>query len=161
MGDSQNPVARKDGLIIQEMAGEVLVYDTAIHKAFCLNETAAAVWKHCDGNNSVDNIAASMREEFKAEIPEDLVLMALGQLEKDHLLESFSAPMVSQITRRAAMRKIAAASVVMSLPVIASLAVPANAGVASACACINPGNCAAQTGCSSLVNCNGSGVCAP
>ena len=50
MGISQQrPVARQEGLVIQEMPDEVLVFDLKTNKAHCLNETAAFVWKACDG----------------------------------------------------------------------------------------------------------------
>ena len=43
MNSSQIPVARKEGLVIQETSNEVLVYDLTINKAFCLNQTSAIV----------------------------------------------------------------------------------------------------------------------
>ena len=46
-------MARQNGLVVQEMPGEVLVYDLDSNKAHCLNESAATVWRSCDGNNSV------------------------------------------------------------------------------------------------------------
>jgi len=55
----QRPVARKEGLVIQEMPDEVLVFDTETNKAHCLNETAAFVWKSCNGTNSVADITQS------------------------------------------------------------------------------------------------------
>ena len=39
------PKARQEGLLVQEVPDEVLVYDTASHKAHCLNRTAAVVWR--------------------------------------------------------------------------------------------------------------------
>ncbi len=57
MNDSQKPLARSQDLVIQEMPGEILVYDLQTNKAHCLNETAAAIWKSCDGENSVGDIS--------------------------------------------------------------------------------------------------------
>ena len=54
--DPQNPMARQNGLVVQEMPDEVLVYDLDTNKAHCLNQSAALVWKSCDGNNSVGDI---------------------------------------------------------------------------------------------------------
>ena len=42
---------------LQEMPDEVLVFDLETNKAHCLNQTAAFVWKACDGVNSVAEIA--------------------------------------------------------------------------------------------------------
>ena len=47
------PRARKEGLVVQDMPDELLVYDVDRHKAHCLNQTAALVWKRCDGKTSV------------------------------------------------------------------------------------------------------------
>lgn len=54
--NAQNPVARQSGLVVQEMPEEVLVYDLETNKAHCLNQSAAFVWKSCDGKNSVMDI---------------------------------------------------------------------------------------------------------
>jgi hypothetical protein len=47
------PCARTEGLVVQTLADEVLVYDLERHKAHCLNHAAALIWKHCDGRTSV------------------------------------------------------------------------------------------------------------
>ena len=53
--------ARSEGIITKEVEGEVLIYDRARDRAHCLNESAAAIWKLCDGRRSVGEIAASFR----------------------------------------------------------------------------------------------------
>ena len=45
----QNPTARKNGSVMQEMPDEILIYDLDTNKAHCLNETSALVWKACNG----------------------------------------------------------------------------------------------------------------
>jgi hypothetical protein len=47
------PLARREAIITKEVDGELLVYDVTRDKAHCLNETAAAVWRLCDGRTSV------------------------------------------------------------------------------------------------------------
>ena len=47
------PKARKHELIVKELSDETLVYDETTHKAHCLNQTAALVWKFCDGRTSI------------------------------------------------------------------------------------------------------------
>jgi hypothetical protein len=159
MNSSLNPLARKEGLVIQEMPDEVLVYDTNTNKAHCLNKTAAFVWKSCDGSHSINDIAGLMEKEFGANVPDDLVWLAIDQLGKDELLEA-SVPVVSGISRREVIRRIGIASVI-ALPVVASLVAPSSALAAVSCGCVNPGACLTQTSCASTVNCNGSGTCAP
>ena len=51
------PLARKEGLVIQELPDEVLVYDLDRDRAHCLNQTAAFVWQRCDGRTSTVEIA--------------------------------------------------------------------------------------------------------
>ncbi|MDQ2746969.1 MAG: PqqD family protein [Acidobacteriota bacterium] len=72
MDNSQKPVARREGLVIQEMPEEVLVYDLATDKAHCLNQTAAFVWKSCDGAHTVQDIARLFGDEAGKTVHEDL-----------------------------------------------------------------------------------------
>jgi Coenzyme PQQ synthesis protein D (PqqD) len=51
------PRAREAGLIVRELEDETLVYDADTDRAHCLNQTAARIWKHCDGTSSVPQIA--------------------------------------------------------------------------------------------------------
>ncbi len=159
MNSSRNPLARREGLVVQEMPDEVLVYDTNTNKAHCLNKTAAFVWRSCDGSHSINDIAGLMEKEFGANVPDDLVWLAIDQLGKDELLE-VSEPVVSGISRREVIRRIGIASVI-ALPVVASLVAPSSALAAVSCGCINPPACATQVGCANLALCNGSGICAP
>ena len=39
--DRTMPGARKEGLIVQELAGELLVYDRDRYKAYCLNRSGS------------------------------------------------------------------------------------------------------------------------
>ena len=55
-----NPRARRDGLVIRELNGELLVYDLERHRAHCLNPTAALVFKQCDGRTSPARMGASI-----------------------------------------------------------------------------------------------------
>lgn len=160
MNSSQVPVARKQGLVVQEMPEEVLIYDLDTNKAHCLNKTAAFVWKSCDGNKSVADITKSFENDFGSTVDEDLVWLAIEQLgDKNLLNESLPTSFKGQ-SRREVIKKIGFAAVI-ALPVVASLAAPSSALASASCACVVPADCAAQTGCPSLVNCNGSGVCAP
>lgn len=162
MNSSRNPLARREGLVVQEMPEEVLVYDTGTNKAHCLNKTAAFVWKSCDGSHSVNDIAKLMENEFGANVPDDLVWLAIDQLGKDDLLEvTEAAPVAANgISRREVIRRIGIASVI-ALPVVASLVAPSSALAAVSCGCINPPACNTQPTCPNTTNCNGNGICAP
>jgi hypothetical protein len=74
------PKAKTERLIVREIDGETLIYDSSRHAASCLNEFAARVWRECDGETSVAAIAAMLGEDERA------VWLALHQLTKAELL---------------------------------------------------------------------------
>lgn len=160
MINSQVPVARKQGLVVQEMPEEVLIYDLDTNKAHCLNDTAAFVWKSCDGKNSVADIAKMFASDKGKPIPEDLVWFAIEQLNDKKLLSSEIATNFKGQNRREVIKKIGLASMI-ALPIVASLAAPTSVLATASCACVVPADCMTQTGCPNINNCNGSGVCAP
>jgi hypothetical protein len=159
MNNSQFPTARKNGLVVQEMPDELLVYDTEKNKAHCLNQTAAFVWKSCDGQRSVADISSLYNAESGNKMSEDLVWLAIDQLSENDLLEKEIKSAFAGQSRREVIKKIGFASVV-ALPVIASLVAPRNAMAASSCACVSPGDCLTQPTCPSTTNCN-AGLCQP
>lgn len=160
MKSSQVPVARKEGLVIQETSEEVLVYDLTSNKAHCLNQTAAFVWKSCDGNTSIPEITKLLENESGSAIPEDLIWLAIDQLNEKNLLEKELASSFAGRSRREVIKKIGLAAVI-ALPVVASLTAPTSALASTSCACVGNGDCLVQTSCPSTVNCNPSGICAP
>lgn len=160
MQQSYKPLARSEGLVVQEMDGELLVYDVTADKAHSLNATSAAVWKACDGANTVAGLSAMFDAQAGAAHGESLVLLALDQFRENELLQN-AVEVGASFSRRDLVRRIGLTSM-MALPMIASLAMPNNAMAQQpACQCVNPGGCITQTTCPSTVNCNGSGVCAP
>ena len=80
------PLARKEGLIVEEIDGETLVYDLTRHTAHCLNRTAALVWKCCDGRTTVARTVSVIERECKSAIGESAVWMALDRLARAQLL---------------------------------------------------------------------------
>lgn len=154
-----DPLARKQGLIVEQMPDEVLVYDLDRHKAHCLNRTAAFVWQHCDGKSDVSRIASRMGQEFNATVSEDLIYLALDQLGKDHLLEervTLPSEMVN-MSRRQVMRKIGLATAI-ALPVVVSIMSPT---AANAVTCIASGATCSTTVvcCSTLSTCTPPATC--
>ena len=162
MNNSQRPIARKTGLVIQEVPDEVLVYDLETNKAHCLNQSAAMVWRSCDGTNSVSEIAKLVETQAGGKVNEDFVWLAIDQLNENNLLENTVATGLEGQSRREAIKKIGLASMI-AVPVIASLVAPKSALAASSCICSGPVFCTIPESatCPSTVNCNGSGLCAP
>ncbi|MGA9772814.1 MAG: PqqD family protein [Blastocatellia bacterium] len=124
------PEARKEGLVVQHLSDEVLVYDQRRHKGHCLNQTAALVWKHCDGKTSVSEMASLLEKELKTPVKEEVIWLALEQLGKTHLLSNRVTLAQPGITRREVMRRIGLAAAV-ALPVVTSITAPTAAQAAT------------------------------
>lgn len=124
------PKARKNKLIVKELSNEVLIYDENNHQAHCLNETAALVWKFCDGRTSIPKMRHLLEKEMSLAVPEQTVWLALKQLEASRLLDVPARPptQIPHTSRRAVMRTIGIAAV--ALPLITSI--NASAAVAAA-----------------------------
>lgn len=158
MNNSQKHTARKEGLVIQEMPDEVLVFDLETNKAHCLNETAAFVWKACDGKNSVADITKLFGNQSGTSVPEDLVWLALDQLKTKNLIENKDEIVVDYngMSRREVIRKVGLASVV-ALPLISSLVAPTDVSAQGSCTGTTlPNGCTCQNN-----NQCASGVCGP
>jgi hypothetical protein len=161
MNNSQCPIARKSGLVVQEVPDELLVYDLESNKAHCLNQSAAMIWKSCDGSTSVSEIAKLVESQAGGKVTEDFVWLAIDQLNENDLLEAPIRSPFGGTSRREAIKKLGLASVI-AIPVIASLVAPQSAMAAASCACVNPSACGALVGCLSTVNCSTlSGLCEP
>jgi hypothetical protein len=141
----QLPKARKEKLIIKELADETLVYDLENDKAHCLNQTAACVWKYCDGKRSISEIGELMSKNSEAPVGDEIVLLALDQLQKFALLETNNerAFQLAGMNRRELVRRVGLGA--LALPIILSIASPTAAQVGSAGSlnhcCGNPADC--------------------
>jgi len=157
ISEAKEPLARKQGLVVKEVSGEVLVYDLDRDKAHCLNETAALVWKYCDGHTSVARIAKSLEKDLHAPVDQKVVWYALLQLGKDHLLEErLVAPAImAGMNRRDMIRALSLAAVV-AVPLVTSIVAPTPAQAATCLPSGSPCTSSAQC-CSGLCNVN---VCA-
>lgn len=134
MEDQTAPKARKEGILIQELSDEVLVYDLESHKAHCLNKAAAAIWEHCDGTKSVQDIALAMGSDLNAQADEAVVWHALDQLGKASLLEQ-RIPQPDgkpRLSRRELMRKAGIAAMI-AIPVVTSILAPKALAAATSC----------------------------
>lgn len=150
----RRPKKRSEHLVVDELPDEVLVYDLDRHKAHCLNKTAALVWQHCDGKTTTTQIAQHLSSELKTPFSEDLVWLALRQLEKLHLLEQpilLPSKFVG-IGRREMVRTLGIAAVV-AVPLVTSIVSPrpAEAGTCAA----RGENCMVKSCCAGST-CNGS-----
>jgi hypothetical protein len=153
------PQARRSGLIIQEVDGEVLIYDQLTDKAHCLNDTAAKVWKFCDGQTTILEACDALSLELGSPVSEKLVWYAVDQFSKDNLLEKEVAPpafIISGMNRRQMVRTLGLAAVV-AVPLVTSIVAPTPAQAAT---CLPAGASCGVSGqcCSGLCS---AGTCSP
>jgi coenzyme PQQ synthesis protein D (PqqD) len=157
------PKARKADLVTRQIPGELLVYDLKRHKAFCLNDTAATVWKKCDGHLTVRELAAELESRYQSAVDERVVWLALDQLESAHLLQTGASwpRQFEGIARRRIIR--AGIVTAIALPLITAITSPvaAQAGTAitpAVCGGRRPNDLPGGTGCQGTP-CTGGGTC--
>lgn len=152
----QAALARDEELIVKELTDEVLIYDLKQHKAHCLNQTAAFVWNHCDGETTADEIAKLMEKEWRTPVSADAVWFALDKLSKADLLkERITLPQEKAgLSRRNAMRRLGFGAL-MAAPLVMSLVSPHAASAATipppCAACRKKSDGACPTVCSGTV----------
>ncbi len=143
------PRAREDGLLEEEVGEELLLYDRESHTAHCLSPIAACIWRHCDGERDVTELAALAGES------ENVVVDALHELREKNLLADepeLVQSTVKSVSRREVIvrgARYGAAAAAVPLIVSATAATPAMAssgegatkcqtpGVANCCRCAN------------------------
>jgi hypothetical protein len=121
------PSARAEGLVVQDLADETLVYDLERHKAHCLNRTAAAVWRLCDGKRDEAALARLLKEELGTAAAEDVVRLALRDLGRARLLQEPVAA-DSRLSRRRLVQRLGQA---VALPLVVSIVSPTAAQAAT------------------------------
>lgn len=155
------PRSRNENIILQEVDGDLLIFDLVSNKAYCLNETSAIVWKSCDGEKSVEDIAHNLGREMKAKVGEDVVWLSLKELESANLLVNpVSENKFAGLTRRQIIKEIGFAAMI-ALPLISAVVVPSSTEASQAfCNCFSrPGMNARLAGCACMQNSDCCGVC--
>jgi coenzyme PQQ synthesis protein D (PqqD) len=127
----QLPPGRRDGLIVEKLEEELLVYDSETSRAHSLNPVAAAVWELSDGERDAAEIAELVG------VPENAVWRALSQLEERQLLDGELPRRMSgpEYSRRQAMRRVGliGASAAFAAPLVKSIVVPTAAQAGASC----------------------------
>jgi len=149
------PRARQDGLLEETVGEELLLYDQESHTAHCLSPIAACVWRHCDGERDVTELAQL------AGASENLVADALHELREKDLLDAEPALMQTTIpdeSRREAIGRVVrygAVAAAAPLIVSASAATPAMASSGE----ITEGEGPCEAGTSTCCVCNEKNKC--
>ena len=128
------PRARSRGLVCRDLPDGLMVYDEERHRAHSLNRTAAIIWRYCDGQTAIPELAHRLHAELGIPADETMVWLALDRLGKAHLLrERLARPDdPDRYSRRAVMQKLARAGLAAAvIPLVASISSPAAAASAS------------------------------
>ena len=153
------PQVRRDGIIVRELDSEILIYDTESNKAHCLNDTAALVWKQCDGQSTAAEISRRLSLQLDTIVDERVVWFALKQFSRDNLLEekvTVPAPFIAAGLNRREMVRVLGLAAVVAVPLVTSIVAPT---AVQAATCLPSGSSCTTSAqcCSGLCNNN---VCA-
>ncbi len=131
------PKARTEGIVIKEVDNEVLVYDRQRDKAHCLNLSAGALWRLCDGNTNPLQLAKSLEKATGSKVDESVIWLGLKDLRRNHLLEDnllwpeqMTTPM--GMSRREAVKRIGLGAAI-GVPMVISIAAPTAVQAAASC----------------------------
>lgn len=147
MAEGKRPApVKKNGLVVQDLGNEVIVYDPVSHRAHALNRTAALVFERLDGKHNIEALARHVGRALEQPPQKALATAAVNELAAAGLL----ATPVEALPRRALLRGLAAGLT----PLVISVTVPA-AAAAQSClnafaACALPADCCAGLNCEYL-----------
>lgn len=149
------PCIRSNEFVVQELEDELLIYNLQTNQAICLNQTAALVWRYCDGKSEVSEIVQKMEKELGASVKEELVLFAISELNDKGLIENGEG--ISNgfdgLSRREIVKKVGFASLV-ALPIVSSIVAPKAVNARSPQPCLDPGAASSfRCGLSSIDDC--------
>jgi hypothetical protein len=132
MESREAPRSIRQGMSVQQIGTETLVYDERRHVAFCLNESSSVIWRLADGERTVAAIREVASIELKTIVSEEFVLFALVELRRDGLVEDFAAERASGVSRRVMLQRLGVSGALL-LPAIASIVAPTAAQAYSGC----------------------------
>ena len=69
-------------VVEQVVEDEVIVYNLETYDVHLLNATTTAVWRHCDGGSTVNELVVLAAGDLGKPIDADLVLAALAELDR-------------------------------------------------------------------------------
>lgn len=124
------PISKTENIVVQEANKELLIYDLITNQAFCLNETSAIIYLACDGKTTIEEL------KCQTNFSDDLIFLALDELQKQNLCQGERKDYLQGISRRELIRKVGLASMV-ALPIISSIVVPqaVDAQSVGSCSC--------------------------
>ena len=161
--ESVGPRARTNRLVTRDLGDELLVYDLERHKAYCLNRVAMQVFRHCDGETTIPDMALRIGNALGLSVDEQAIRLGLVRLEKAHLLDD-PVGLTLHSSRREMLRTLGRAAVVV-VPLVTSITVPTSAQAATACKtrgvpCTTDSECCSNDCAATFTRPDGQHVCA-
>ena len=132
------PISRTDNLVMQELDGEMLIYDLKTHKAYSLNHTSNLVYQNCNGEKEISEISLILQKELNKPVNDEVVWLALEGLEKEGLVRFEVPENLKNLNRREVIKRMGLSSIV-ALPLIVSVVAPTAAYASSVGVACGPG----------------------
>jgi hypothetical protein len=138
MNFSAQPCRIREGITVQHVGDETLVFDGARNKAFCLNKISGLVWNFADGRRTPAQIAGAATSELKQPVSEEIVRFALSELKRDGLLLDESDVVdLNAVSRRQMVVKLGKTAAIM-LPIVTAVFAPKAAKAYGGGGCVLP-----------------------
>ncbi|MDG1265850.1 MAG: PqqD family protein, partial [Ilumatobacter sp.] len=116
---------RREGLVVEAVHDEVLVFNPGRSEATALNQSAARVFELCDGTHSVDAMRTVLEAEGLGPSSDDAVWLALSELAEAGLID-IQVLRPSHLGRRDLIKQFGVGAAALSaLPVVESIRAPA------------------------------------
>lgn len=131
--DARFPTARSADLIVTASDDELVIYDKAAEHIHQLNKVSMMIWRLCDGQRGVHEIAVAASDELGTEVGEEAVRLALRKFDDAKLLGGSLSADIRDIaqSRRSFMKRAAVGGA--AVPMMASISAPAASAAASTC----------------------------
>jgi hypothetical protein len=117
------PLAHRDALLLQDVGDQLVVFDQRRQRLHVLSRSAALVWRHCDGQRDIAELAGIIGRELGAPVNDEVILLALEQLREAELLSvrGDSTPLGDSVSRREMLsRAMGGLAAGLLLPVVTS-----------------------------------------
>lgn len=156
------PVARTEGLLVEPVGDETVIYDSETKEAHCLKPLAALVFAHADGKMTTGEVAALAQQRLGQAITEDDIADAVDELRASSLIEMPLLFVNEGVSRRQMLRRVAYAGAAATTAgafvttIGAPPAMAACSGQPAGCNCLGgPQNNPTNKLCASNHCCNG------
>lgn len=130
------PLARTDGLVSEPLDDGLFVRHEDEDTGHRLNASAALVWQNCDGERTVDDLTEILQAEFGDIADENLVMIALDDLQEHDLLEAGFGerePSATRVSRRRFLQRVGVAgAAAVAIPIVYATKAPSPSSGAAA-----------------------------